>query len=1748
MKKNVKRIIPILILIPVICTLLFTAIFHNKKNISNSLVKVNIEEILKTEAYSYLPEEAKNYIRDVYSETGQILPTEKNKIGNQSYLNPEYVDYLTDEEKYQTIIPKSTRFDFVPVGSTGGEDLPESFDLRNVDGKNYVTPFKNQGSEGLCWDFAATAHLESFLLYKANKEYDENAEIFSEKQIDYATAYNASSLENGIYQPYRSLGSAGNYNLFEEILMDGLGAVYSSWNQEHANEVFTNSFLDRSDIFNFENSNYELNATAESPYIYQPTATEDEKEQYLYYLKSLIKQNGGAYVSISNNNIKTYNYYGPLESEYAEGYNNWVPVTLIALDSNFNSGDQGHALEVIGWDDNITYKTCSNYRSQKIYSNQNSCENNDTYHEGKGVWILKNSWGADNRDRIVYLAYDSLNPQMWFIRELGKRNWDNFYELQVKEKDFYSGEEYEDEYYFKNYFENNNEKLNKIKLHLDNGSYEILISQDNGETYNSIKTFQVEYTGITTIDFSSSNITINNNTSFKLISHNDYLGYVSYFKVYTNNLDETKKIYTKDVEYNNNDEILTSKDERSILITSKTKNIISKTNLIIKLKDSNNNYIDDNFYRVKYNKVYANNNIAELIIKTDKIKSGNYVIEVCDSNNNCSTANLNIESDFIKTLGDGSSSNPWQITNATQFNLIRKNFKDHYIIMNDIDFEYDTQNPEGKLYNDGKGFLPIDFFEGCIDGNNHKLKNIYINNASASLINSITINNNACGIKNIQIYNPTYIGEYDASGIATFVNIAYYNDSPLINTSVVGGTIKTIKKDNTYYYDSLAAGLYQRINLNGLNEYTISNIYNSATIEVENGINNKAYALIGNISNYSYMETNININNAMNAGNIICDDCHKGLVGTDEETSRVNLNNIISINNPTLPIVDYDYIYNVKVNFNNVFSTSSYLINTDTEWNSSNNVLLNKKTVEIANANYSNWEAFNNNWFQYNQDGVQRIPVLKNIEYDYFKPDQTIISLDINESLDLSTIFANSSIMESCTYNVPACVNETDNSILRLEGNTITGLKKGSTKIIIANEHDGYIKAIDVKVGSINLVKFDANGGTGTMREQEFTPLTAMKINKNTFTNGNHTFDHWNTKADDTGTKYSDEQEIEVNEDMTLYAIWNYRRYNVKYDANGGSGIIPDQIFTDGEAQKLTKNIFEKEPYLFDHWNTKADDTGTSYNDEQEIEITKDMTLYAIYRLADYKTITFESNGGEYVPPLYIEPGTTVELPKPNKDGYLFGGWHSDQELNHYYWSNEITEDIKLYAAWYGIYVEYDLNGGTAKEGYKLTSDDYRIGQVIELKSPEEMGIIPPEGKKLESYIIYNGRFLEGQKFTVPEEMEGLYIKCTWKDIDDNSSENIEEEYELTFNTQYEYTSSLDPFVDINQKVASEKQIFDTMINDFKEGKEKVTVANYDDLFDSNHYSIIRGFRLIDTEVEGNKKIYKYEVKCNRVTLEQANKAESKYNLVKAEEVDSIMSNSVNIPEYIQTKKNELLEQVKDVNVDDLFVADEENNIYQFAELINTEPTSIIYKTDFEKYVVNYNVNYKLIKISLVGQKEYTLTSADSTISFTEDENQEFEFTIEDLINSTDEFIKEKISKAKEKIDGDKNLIGYYKIEIKKGTDNLHEGPFNLKIKLSEEQKKYNKYYMIYNSEEDEEEPIEFIRDGDYLVGTLQHLSEYSLVGEGEAPIEEQTGEQKKDDDNPNTFDNIIGYLLIASAISLLVLYSRKKLHIRKYE
>ena len=88
-------------------------------------------------------------------------------------------------------------------------------------------------------------------------------------------------------------------------------------------------------------------------------------------------------------------------------------------------------------------------------------------------------------------------------------------------------------------------------------------------------------------------------------------------------------------------------------------------------------------------------------------------------------------------------------------------------------------------------------------------------------------------------------------------------------------------------------------------------------------------------------------------------------------------------------------------------------------------------------------------------------------------------------------------------------------------------------------------------------VAFDANGGTGSMANQQFTSGVAQALTANTFANGDYYFAGWNTEADGTGTAYADAAMISADltniggSTVTLYAQWEEDAMHTVFKIDG---------------------------------------------------------------------------------------------------------------------------------------------------------------------------------------------------------------------------------------------------------------------------------------------------------------------------------------------------------------------------------------------------------------------------------------------------------------------------------------------------------------------------------------------------------------------------------------------------------------------
>ena len=201
-------------------------------------------------------------------------------------------------------------------------------------------------------------------------------------------------------------------------------------------------------------------------------------------------------------------------------------------------------------------------------------------------------------------------------------------------------------------------------------------------------------------------------------------------------------------------------------------------------------------------------------------------------------------------------------------------------------------------------------------------------------------------------------------------------------------------------------------------------------------------------------------------------------------------------------------------------------------------------------------------------------------------------------------------------------------------------------------------------------IKYNANGGTGTMANTTHTYGVAQALRKNTFTRTGYNFGGWNVRRLDQNTwwyvnastggsgwyaqgqqpsgytygKYNDQHVVQYTADgnsCELYAIWIPKTFTLSYNANGGTGTMASTTHTYGVVQALRKNTFTREGYTFGGWTVKKLDDNTwwyvngsiggfyakgqqpsgytlsMYNDEHLVQYTaygNSCELYAVWR------------------------------------------------------------------------------------------------------------------------------------------------------------------------------------------------------------------------------------------------------------------------------------------------------------------------------------------------------------------------------------------------------------------------------------------------------------------------------------------------------------------------------------------------------
>lgn len=1384
MRNCVKKIVLVFSVVLVIGTFILFKYFSSNK----------IERVLKSESYNYLPMEAKNYIKDVYEKTGNIILTEKNKKDNTPYLNPDYINYISSIEKENIIngvIPSALVTDYKASNYEKIDNLPSSFDLRNANGKNYLTPMKDQGSLGLCWAIASLEHVESNLMYTNKKPYDENTKLLSIRQMDYATSKDGiNNYENEFGA--RTLTSGGNFYISSFAMSNGITIT----SNEKMPYDYSKNKKELYEVLNFENSLYEVNSTITMSRL-TTSSTNEDKESYNNIVKSNIYKYGSAYVATGSPK-GSCGAYNTLNKNYV------IVDTTCSNYSNYGS----HAMQIIGWDDNYKYSVCSNGKSTTQYDG--NCSSGYNLVSGTGAWILRNSWGTDEENldyQYVYLAYDSYGIDIAFVTDISQmkdKKWDNNYHDNLWKKS--GGDEILSQNFTFRKKIKSSETISKIKFSTlgQDGSYTLKIKSNNLD-YTYSKDIITTLPGIYTIDLSNENIILEDDViSINIESKNNVYLLRDSISVFTNNIEKEPVIKSS---YNSSDLKTLSNGNYSYLLYSETKNI--KSNEIIDYKLLNIDTKEEVSYLINVeNNIVAENNINATLTLSKDIPVGKYILRAMYDNKYFDLEiNIPVKHDL---LGSGTKDAPYEIYNEEDLKQIQYHLDSYFVIKRDI---YLTENwePIGTKNNP---------FSGNIDGENHTISYLNINKSTENAVGFIAYYN---PINSFDYYNENLI--YESYVSENYIKNLNFDAAKVKNTGPAGILIGDIIYDKKYIESN---DKYHNITNIGEAIFNIDSVYfNYSTVDSSES---DAGVIASNIDVVpaSFRQPQLNINNVFSTS-IIIGKTSGGLIGfiNDSYNSgagimlRVDMTNIQ--NAGLINTVKYKLNYNLskgfshvigKINNNAQLDIENFIINSSfkdnkysyefkntndnygligeingtggvknikngyyfTPYLSSCSYTITKiaaKASEVTDAsNYKNWTDFDKYWELKTVDGTPRTPVLKNGTIVYTKFDD--ININLYDKYYILDNLSNNLFQNITNTNI-TLIDE-DNNVIdfdyydknndhHFDDYVINALQKGSVKLHIESSYDGNTKDILVNVTSQKvdnpIISYYKNvKGSDESVSTSLEKNVSFVINDNAFVNKGYRFNSWNTLPNGKGIKYNEKDIVSdgIDENLHLYAQWDLIKYKLVYNANNETGEtkirenLSFPVLNTAISLFNGANEFEYKYHKFNSWNTSPDGTGKKFlisnllRVDDFINYSKNdvLNLYAIWK--DNKaTITYCFDNSCTNKEKYdYELGSKIAIINNNVElaGYTFRSWNTlaDGNGKDYFANNEIVlnEDLILYP----IYTQnftYKINNYEVNENENYISKIKPNTSITDILTNITFGDNYSANFEVKNNLIYTG-------------------------------------------------------------------------------------------------------------------------------------------------------------------------------------------------------------------------------------------------------------------------------------------------------------------------------------------------------------------------------------------------------------------------
>ena len=195
--------------------------------------------------------------------------------------------------------------------------------------------------------------------------------------------------------------------------------------------------------------------------------------------------------------------------------------------------------------------------------------------------------------------------------------------------------------------------------------------------------------------------------------------------------------------------------------------------------------------------------------------------------------------------------------------------------------------------------------------------------------------------------------------------------------------------------------------------------------------------------------------------------------------------------------------------------------------------------------------------------------------------------------------------------------------------------KSGGTKIKTTTKVTKNVTYYAQWAANKYTIKFNANGGKGTMKALAATYGKTVALRANAFKRTYWTFLGWAKTKGATEVEYKNKQKVKnltsaSGKTVTLYAVWRRNTYTVKFNANGGTGEPLTQTMNCGAKTALATNGFTRAGFRFAGWTTKKGGKVVYKNAAAVKDLAKSgksATLYTVWYPESWAVGTFKGEG-----------------------------------------------------------------------------------------------------------------------------------------------------------------------------------------------------------------------------------------------------------------------------------------------------------------------------------------------------------------------------------------------------------------------------------------------------------------------------------------------------------------------------------------